>query len=104
MGKFIMDLITRKRVLINLRDDILKFENEILEALNQDLNKCEFEGVATEVQYVLSELNHALKKLVSGLNQKGFRHLFFIGTCKSYIHYEPYGEVLVIGLGTTLFS
>ena len=57
-----MNLPTRINILTNLKEDILKYEDEILNALNKDLNKCEFEGVATEVQYVLSEIDYILKK------------------------------------------
>ncbi len=92
-----MDLNRRKNILRNLQTDILQNEKEILDALKKDLNKCEFEGVATEVQYVLSELGHILKKISSWVKPKKVFTPLLHWPAKSYIHYEPYGEVLIIG-------
>ena len=66
-----MELSTRLRLLKELKKiDIQAREHDILSALKQDLRKCEFEGVATEVQYVLSEIEHTLKKVSKWIKPK----------------------------------
>lgn len=92
-----MDLTSRIHLLHELREDIKKSEHEILAALKADLHKSEFEAIATEVQYVLSEINHVLKKIKKWVKPKKVFMPLLHWPSKSYIQYEPYGEVLIIG-------
>ena len=92
-----MELSTRLRLLKELKADIKAREKDILLSLNQDLKKCEFEGVATEVQYVLSEIEHALKKVSKWVKPKKVPTPILHWPARSYIHYEPFGKILIIG-------
>ena len=92
-----MELSTRLKILRELKIDIQAREQDILRALNLDLRKCEFEGVATEVQYVLSEIEHTLKKVSKWIKPKKVPTPLLHWPAKSYIHYEPFGEILIIG-------
>lgn len=51
----------RFKQLTLLKDIITKNEEKILEALNKDLNKANFEGYATELGIVLEEINYTIK-------------------------------------------
>ncbi len=53
----------REKLLINLKNEILKLEPEIFAALHQDLGKCEFEARATETGFTVSDINHTLDQL-----------------------------------------
>mgnify|MGYP001440447663 CR=1 FL=1 len=92
-----MKLSKRLELLKEIKRDILTNERTILKALKDDLNKCEFEGVATEVQYVLSEIDHAIRKLAKWVKPKKVSTPLLHWPAKSYIHFEPYGEILIIG-------
>ena len=92
-----MELNQRINILKEIKYDIIKNEEKILEALKKDLNKCRFEGIVTEVQYVLSELDHILKKLPKWYRPKKIATPLLHWPATSYIRYEPYGEILIIG-------
>jgi len=92
-----MNLNSRIELIKNLRNDILIHEQDILAALKSDLNKSEFESIATEVQYVLSEIDHVLKKIRKWVKPKKVFSPLLHWPSKSYIHYEPFGEILIIG-------
>lgn len=53
----------RKNALIKLKSTILKYENEIKDALLKDLGKSSTESYMCEIGMVLSELSYAIKHL-----------------------------------------
>jgi aldehyde dehydrogenase (NAD+) len=90
------DLAFRKIQLHKLYSLIHDNESEILNALNQDFRKSNFEGYATEVGLVLNELSFHiknLKKMASPRRSRG-NILDFPSTAKIYP--EPLGHVLII--------
>ena len=91
-----MEVATRKFLINEIKNDILKYESKILNALKIDLGKCEFEGVVAEVQYCLSEIDHILKKIDKWIKPKKVFTPLVHWPAKSYVFYEPYGHVLVI--------
>ena len=66
----------RKDKLKLLLTTLKKYENEIILALHNDFKKSEFEAVITETSYVISDLKHTIKTLISGQNRKRFCLLF----------------------------
>lgn len=80
----------------NLRDAIIKYEDDIINALYLDLGKCEYEGYASEVGIVLSELNHAINNLYKWMKPKRVYTPFYLQPSTSYIYTEPKGVVLII--------
>ena len=90
------DLNFRKEQLKKLYAAIQKYENEIMEALKQDLNKAPFESYESEIGIVYGEIRYALRHL------KGWAKTRRAGTSilhfpsKGRIYKEPYGVVLVM--------
>lgn len=71
-------------------------QNNILNALRQDLSKSPYEGYLTEVGNVLDEIRFVRKHLAKWVRPKRVRtHLFqFPGA--SFVYPEPYGVALII--------
>jgi aldehyde dehydrogenase (NAD+) len=90
------DIRFRKESLIRLRDSIIKFEEEIKDALYRDLNKSSFEVYATETGIVLHELNSQLRHLSKWARPRSVPTPLFAMPSRSYIVPEPYGQVLII--------
>lgn len=75
---------------------IRKYEKEIMEALEKDLNKANFEAYATEIGMVLEEISFMLKNMKSLLKTKRVRTPLAQFPSVSKIYKEPYGNVLII--------
>ncbi len=90
------ELSFRKNALKRLRDEIVRCEDEIAEAIYADFKKPRFETFIAETQFVLAEINTMIKNLefwaqpdkVSG-NLANF-------PSRNYVYREPLGQVLVI--------
>lgn len=75
---------------------IQKHEKEIMEALQEDLNKANFESYATEIGMVLEEISFMLKNMKGLLRAKRVRTPLAQFPSVSKIYKEPYGNVLII--------
>lgn len=84
-----------KNQLILLKQTLVKYENEIYDALYKDLHKTKNETYLTEYQLVLNELNWFIKNFKRIYKKKHhFDNLWFLGHQSSTI-FEPYGSVLI---------
>jgi len=72
-------------------------EAKFVEALRIDLKKSRFEAVMTEIDFVLNDLRSALNNLDSWVKPKFVSKCFVTLVDDNYIHYEPYGIVLILG-------
>ncbi|AIF65922.1 aldehyde dehydrogenase (NAD+) [Terribacillus saccharophilus] len=79
-----------------LKDLIQKHEQNILDAVKQDLNKSEMEAKRAEVGLVLAEINFTLENLESWAETKEVPTAASHEGAKSFIKPEPYGSALVI--------
>lgn len=86
----------RKERLETLKDLLHTREKEIFEALQKDLRKCEFESFIGEVGITLDEINHTLKHLKGWMKTRKVSTPIALFPAKSYIHPEPFGNVLVL--------
>ena len=86
----------RKKKLENLKKVIIKKETLINKALKDDLGKSTFESYATEVGFILEEINFTLKNIESWTKTKKVKTPLTLFPGKSYVHPEPYGVVLII--------
>ena len=86
----------RLRLLKSLKDEINLNEENIYEALDLDLKKPRFETYATEIGFLLNEIELFIKKLKSWSKPQGIRPALINFPSKDYIIFEPYGKVLVI--------
>ena len=71
-------------------------EDDLAEALRQDLGKCRFEAVMTEIGFVESEARYARKHLRSWMKPVRVRTPLMAQPGHSYIWPEPKGLVLII--------
>lgn len=86
----------RKTQLIQLRQNIIKYENDLLEALKKDLHKPAFEAYAYEIGIVLHELDNAIQNLSRWVQPQPVSTPLFHFKATSAIHHDPYGTVLII--------
>lgn len=86
----------RREQLKKLRSAIKNYEKRIIEALNFDLNKSEFEAYVTEIGFIYSEIRYSLRKLKKWMKPKKVRSSLLQFPASSKILSEPYGVVLII--------
>lgn len=86
----------RLNALKTLKAGILAFEEQINEALRQDLGKHAFEAYFTEVGIVLSEISYIEKRLKSWAKPKRKKSPLLLFPARSYQYAEPYGTVLIM--------
>ncbi|WP_420877643.1 aldehyde dehydrogenase [Staphylococcus petrasii] len=91
------DIKFRKQQLKQLSKSIKNHENELLEALKEDLGKSPVEAYATEIGILLKSIKMARKELKNWSKTKQVDTPLFMFPSKSYIKPEPYGTVLIIG-------
>lgn len=80
-----------------LKATIKKYENEVLDALHNDMQKPIFEAYSSEVGFVYEEINYTIKHLHSWMKPKRVCTPMVIWPSKSQIISEPLGIVLIIG-------
>ncbi len=86
----------RLTALDRLHEAITEHEQELLQALHDDLGKAPFEAYTTEVGMVLSEIRYMQRHLQSwAKDRRRSTPLMLFGSC-SRLHYEPRGVVLII--------
>jgi len=72
------------------------YEDKILAALKNDLNKSSYDAYSTEIAFVHEEINFILKHLHSWMEPKRVKTAKILIGSKSYIYPEPRGVVLII--------
>lgn len=90
------DVDFRIRQLQNLKQWICEHEQEIMDALHQDLNKSPFEAYATEIGIVKEEIRYILKHLRKWAAPKRVKTPVTQFPSKSFVYPEPYGVVLIM--------
>ena len=93
----IIDVNDRIENLKKLKNSIKKYENNIINALNIDLGKPEFEAYSSEVGFVYSTIDYFIKNLKSWTKVKKVKNDAAQIPGKSYIYKSHYGAVLIIG-------
>lgn len=87
----------RRKKLKALKKAIKAHETDIIDALNSDLGKGKVEAYATEIGIVLKELSTYIKEIKNWSKVKSINTPMMQFPGKSYLMYEPYGTVLIIG-------
>ena len=93
----IIEINDRIENLKKLKNSIKKYENNIINALNIDLGKPEFEAYSSEVGFVYSTIDYFIKNLKSWTKVKKVKNDAAQLPGKSYIYKSHYGAVLIIG-------
>ncbi len=86
----------RKEFLKKLKNEIKNNEKEIENALYKDLGKSEGESYLTELHFVYSELNIAIKNIDKWVKRKSVRSTLLNFPSSDYIIAQPYGITLHI--------
>ena len=79
-----------------LKKALLQYDEKIIEALHDDLNKSSFEAIMTETGIVQEEINYYIKNLKKLARPKKVKVPLTLMPGKSEIYSEPYGVVLII--------
>jgi len=79
-----------------LKQTIEANKSQLIEALDADLSKPEFEAYLTEVGFVLNELTDTIKHLKKWMKPEKVSTPYFIQPAKSHIHATPLGVCLII--------
>ena len=90
------NLAFRRKLLLELRDSIKEHEEEILDALHEDLGKDRTEGFTTELGMVYTEISYMLKHMERLARPKRVATSLLNFPSKSTIYNEPYGTVLIM--------
>ena len=91
-----IDYEFRKENLQKLKKMLKNYESEIYYALKQDLNKSKHEAFLTELGFLYTEIDFAIRNLGSWMEPVKVPSPISHKGSKSYIMKEPYGVVLVI--------
>ncbi|WP_136608425.1 aldehyde dehydrogenase [Paenibacillus dokdonensis] len=86
----------RLRQLKKLRDVLVAYEKQVIEALKKDLNKSEFEAYSTEIGIAYEELSFTIKHLRSWMAPRKAKTALTHFGSKGRIIPEPYGTTLII--------
>ncbi|WP_316750251.1 aldehyde dehydrogenase family protein [Pedobacter gandavensis] len=79
-----------------LKSSIEAYEKEIYAALKSDLRKSEFESAITEIVFIYSEIDFAIKHLSSWMRPVKVGKTITALMAKNRIYYEPKGVCLII--------
>lgn len=90
------ELKFRKTQLLKLKKMLIEHEDAIIEVLHKDLGKHEFEAYATEIGFVLVELDKTLAKLNKWAKPQKVKTPPFLYVASSSVQAEPYGNILII--------
>lgn len=91
-----LDVDFRLEQLKKLKTSLGLYEKELMDSFMQDLNKCEYDVVMTEIMLVNSELNLMIKKLKKYAKTKKTGVSIMNPMSCGRIVPEPYGTVLVV--------
>lgn len=90
------DLKFRKSYLKKLKLTVVKYEERICDALYADFKKPKFESLATETQFVLYELDDALKNIEIWGKPKRVSSPWVNFPSSDWLYPQPYGNTLII--------
>ncbi|MBW2637424.1 MAG: aldehyde dehydrogenase [Deltaproteobacteria bacterium] len=76
---------------------LLLEKEQVFDALKSDLCKSKFEAFATELSFVIQELDHTIRNIRQWARPKRVATPLAHHPAKSFIYSEPYGIVLIIG-------
>lgn len=86
----------RQEALKSLRSSILKYKEQLFEALKSDLGKSEAEAYMCEVGLTLSELTYVLKHTAKWCRNSRVKTQLTNFHAKSFVVKQPYGVVLIM--------
>ncbi len=89
-------MAARVAALTDLKQRIREYEPRLIQAMAEDFGKPEIESATAEIWAVLKEIDYILKNLKGWMRPRRTRTPLLHTWASSYIHPEPYGQVLII--------
>ena len=86
----------RLKQLKKLKEQVKRYEDDLLDALYQDLGKASSESYITEIGLVYRHIDEMIKKLPKWGKEKRVKTPLFLLPAKSYTLQAPYGNTLII--------
>ncbi len=90
-----LDVNFRKYYLTKLKENILKYKEQIAVAIYNDFKKPEFETYETEIYTVITELSHAIKNIKSWAKPQKYNSNFPVPLSYTKVIKEPYGVCVI---------
>lgn len=87
----------RKEQLLKLRQMVKANEERLMQALNADMGRSEFEAYFADIGFVYPEVDHTLKHLAGWMKPQRVATPLQLQPSSSFILSEPLGQVLIIG-------
>lgn len=91
-----LDYSFRIMQLKKLKNMMIQYEDEFINALKEDMNKCEFEAIASELYMVLEEIDMFIKNLKKWMKLRKVKKNLLTFDAKTTIISKPYGVSLII--------
>lgn len=91
-----LDINFRLAYLKKLRSLILRYEDELRDALHKDFHKPYFEVLGTESRFTVAEISMMIRNLRKWSGRQRVRTSLTNFPARSYILPQPYGQVLIL--------
>lgn len=92
-----LDIKFRKAQLVKLKEAIKKYEKELVDALHQDLGRCEAEAYFCDIGDTIMEINEYIKGLKKWSRpERHFSGLAAFPSMTTKVYKMPYGVTLII--------
>ena len=79
-----------------LKSMLIKYEKDYIDALYKDMQKCEFEAIASEFYMVIEEINLFIKNLRKWMHHKKVKKNMITMDAKTMVINKPFGVSLII--------
>ncbi|MEG0550907.1 MAG: aldehyde dehydrogenase family protein [Vagococcus sp.] len=86
----------RVKQLKKLREQINRYEDELIDALNKDLGKASTESFMTELGLVYRHIDEMIKKLPKWADKNRVKTPLFLWPARSYTIQAPFGNTLIL--------
>jgi aldehyde dehydrogenase (NAD+) len=90
------DYAFKKSALDRLEQALIRYRDELLDALAKDLGKPEVEAYLAEYYFLLQELRLIRKSSRRWMKTRGAKSPVYFMPCKSQLRRDPYGSVLIL--------
>lgn len=86
----------RREQLLKLKHCLIKYETQIITALNTDLAKPALEAYVSEIAILYDEINYALRNLKKWMRREKVATPLMLFRATSYVYKVPLGVILII--------
>ena len=88
---------SRKHLLSQLKQSLENHTSNIVQSLQSDLNRCEFQAYLCEINNLKNNIDHHLRNLKAWMSKEPLDFPLALMPGSNYVRHEPLGVVLVLG-------